>query len=142
MKRIMEVPIKQSIFPTVVEENEPSMDDFLKVLLMATRELKIQAYHLLKGDDSLVSSPVVVQRVQFEKLYTSRQVRQITGLHRNTIGKATRSGKLRATRRGPHTPYLYPESAVQAWIDGSKQTNKSVESVKNIKAEKEEYEKY
>ena len=105
------------------------MDEFLKVLLGADQEHKIQAYHLLKGDDSLVSKPTVIQRVQFEKMYSSRQVRQITGLHRNTIGKATRSGKLRAIRRGPHTPYLYPESAIQDWIDGSK-IIKSVEDEK------------
>ena len=128
--------MKQSIVSAIIEEKEPSTDDFLKVLWTANKEQKSQAYHLLKGDDSFISGPVVVQRVQFEKMYSSRDVSQITGLHRNTIGKATRSGKLHATRRGPHTPYLYPESAVQDWIEGSN-TNKDVESVKNASRGKE-----
>ena len=86
---------------------------------MANREQKIQAFQALKGEGQ-APSPVVVKRIQFEKMYTSNDVRKITGLHRNTIGKATRSGELRAIRRKPHTPYLYPESAVRDWLEAYK----------------------
>ena len=98
---------------------EPSMDDLLQALLVANKERKIQAFQVLKGD-SQAPSPVVVKRIQFEKMYNSKEVREISGLHRNTIGKATRSGELRAIRRKPHTPYLYPESAVRDWLEAYK----------------------
>ena len=101
-------------------EIEPSTDDFLKVLWNANKEQKIQAFRILKGVDEQAPSPVVVKRIQFEKMYTSKEVSEITGLHRNTIGKATRRGELRFTRRGLHTPYLYPESAVQDWLEAYK----------------------
>ena len=96
---------------------EPSTDDLLKAFWMANREQKIQAFQALKGEGQ-APSPVVVKRIQFEKMYNSKEVREISGLHRNTIGKATRSGELRAIRRKPHTPYLYPESAVKDWMEG------------------------
>ena len=108
------------IRPIFNTEKEPSTDDFLKALLNANKEQKIQAYRILKGIDEQAPSPVVIKRIQFEKMYTSNEVCEITGLHRNTIGKATRSGELRATRRGKHTPYLYPESAIREWIEGIK----------------------
>ena len=136
--RIVEVPIRHPMDSAIVVEKEPSTDDFLKALWIADRELKIQAYRLLRGENSLASSPTVVKRIQFEKMYTSHEVCEITGLHRNTIGKATRSGKLRATRRGAHTPYLYPESAVRDWMQWS-ETNKDGESVKSDR-EGEKYE--
>ena len=101
-------------------EPEPSTDDFLKVLWSANKEQKIQAFRILKGIDEQAPSPVVVKRIQFEKVYTSRQVMQITGLSRNTVGKATRNGELRSTRRGKHTPYLYPESAIKDWLEAYK----------------------
>lgn len=106
--------------PIITTEPEPSTDDFLKVLWSANKEQKIQAFRILKGVDEQAPSPVVVKRIQFEKMYTSKEVIKITGLHRNTIGKATRSGELRSMRRGPHTPYLYPESAVQDWLESYK----------------------
>ena len=101
-------------------EIEPSTDDFLKVLWNANKEQKIQAFRILKGIDEQAPSPVVVKRIQFEKMYTSKDVSKITGLHRNTIGKATRNGELRSTRRGKHTPYLYTESAVKDWLEAYK----------------------
>ena len=103
--------------PIITTEPEPSTDDFLKVLWNANKEQKIQAFRILKGVDEQAPSPVVVKRIQFEKMYTSKDVSKITGLHRNTIGKATRRGELRFTRRGLHTPYLYTESAVQDWLN-------------------------
>ncbi len=106
--------------PIITTEPEPSTDDFLKVLWSANKEQKIQAFRILKGVDEQAPSPVVVKRIQFEKMYTSREVSEITGLHRNTIGKATRRGELRFTRRGKHTPYLYTESAVQEWLEAYK----------------------
>ena len=106
--------------PIITTEPEPSTDDFLKVLWNANKEQKIQAYRILKGVDEQAPSPVVVKRIQFEKMYTSKEVSKITGLHRNTIGKATRRGELRFTRRGLHTPYLYTESAVKDWLEACK----------------------
>ena len=106
--------------PAVITEIEPTMDDLVKAYLTANKQQKIRAYRSLKGDDEQAPSPVVVKRIQFEKMYTSKEVIKITGLHRNTIGKATRSGELRSMRRGPHTPYLYPESAVQDWLESYK----------------------
>ena len=106
--------------PIIDMEPEPSTDDFLKVLWSANKEQKIQAFRILKGIDEQAPSPTVVKRIQFEKMYTSRDVHEITGLHRNTIGKATRRGELRFTRRGKHTPYLYTESAVQEWLEAYK----------------------
>ena len=103
--------------PIITTEPEPSTDDFLKVLWSANKEQKIQAFRILKGVDEQAPSPVVVKRIQFEKMYTSKDVSKITGLHRNTICKATRRGELRFTRRGLHTPYLYTESAVQDWLN-------------------------
>ncbi len=104
--------------PAVITEIEPTMDDFFKLYLTANKQQKIRAYHSLKGDDEQAPTPTVVKRIQFEKVYTSREVMQITGLSRNTVGNDTRSGKLRFTRRGPHTPYLYTESAVKDWMEG------------------------
>ncbi len=108
-----------TIEPVPIVTLEPSTDDLLKAFWMANREQKIQAFQVLKGEGQ-APSPVVVKRIQFEKMYTSREVCEITGLHRNTIGKATRSGELRAIRRKPHTPYLYPESAVRDWLEAYK----------------------
>ena len=104
--------------PAVITEIEPTMDDLVKAYLTANKQQKIRAYRSLKEVDEQAPTPVVVKRIQFEKVYTSRQVMQITGLSRNTVGKATRSGKLRSTRSGPHTPYLYTESAVKDWMEG------------------------
>ena len=106
--------------PIITTEPEPSTDDFLKVLWNANKEQKIQAFRILKGIDEQAPSPTVVKRIQFEKMYTSKDVSKITGLHRNTIGKATRNGELRSTRRGKHTPYLYTESAVKDWLEAYK----------------------
>ncbi len=108
-----------TIETTPIVTVEPSTDDLLKAFWMANREQKIQAFQALKGEGQ-APSPVVVKRIQFEKMYTSREVCEITGLHRNTIGKATRRGELRFTRRGKHTPYLYTESAVQDWLEAYK----------------------
>lgn len=106
---------------------EPTTDDFLEALLRAKKEKKIQAFQVLKGE-AQAPSPVVIKRYQFEKTYTSKEVCQISGLHRNTIGKATRSGELIAIRRKPHTPYLYTESAVKNWLEGKNKTNTNMES--------------
>ena len=106
--------------PAVITEIEPTMDDLVKAYLTANKQQKIRAYRSLKGDDEQAPSPVVVKRIQFEKMYTSKDVSKITGLHRNTIGKATRRGELRFTRRGLHTPYLYTESAVKDWLEAYK----------------------
>ena len=106
--------------PAVITEIEPTMDDFFKLYLTANKQQKIRAYHSLKGDDEQAPTPPVVKRIQFEKVYTSREVMQISGLSRNTVGNDTRSGKLRSTRRGPHTPYLYPECAVRDWLEAYK----------------------
>ena len=108
-----------AIEPAPIVTLDPTTDDFLKVLWTASKEQKRQAFQVLKGEGQ-APSPVVVKRIQFEKMYNSKEVREITGLHRNTIGKATRSGELRAIRRKPHTPYLYPESAVRDWLEAYK----------------------
>ena len=111
--------MNNTIEPVPIVTLEPTTDDLLKAFWMANREQKIQAFQALKGEGQ-APSPVVVKRIQFEKMYNSKEVREISGLHRNTIGKATRSGELRAIRRKPHTPYLYPESAVRDWLEAYK----------------------
>lgn len=59
-----------------------------------------------------------------EKHYKTRDLADLLGIHPETIRRAAAAGKLDSVRVG--LDRIYPESAVQAWLDENRETPRVV----------------
>ncbi len=109
------------------------LNQIMMLLAQATPERCEAVLSLLEGRSQLET-----QRREV-KLLTIREVMALARCCYSTVYRAIEAGDLHKVQlRGRHSKICFYDDDVLAWIDGSKQTNKSVESVKNMKGEKYE----